>query len=47
MQTNQNQTGMTTQAQALSKLFNEGILDRQSAIAIANDREEFLNLIGR
>ena len=47
MQTNQNQTCMTTQAQALSKLFNEGILDRQSAIAIANDREEFLNLIGR
>ena len=46
MQLNQQQTGMSTQTQALMKALKEGMITKENALAYSTSQQELQNLIG-
>ena len=46
MQLNQQQTGMSTQTQALMKVLKEGKITKENALAYSTSQQELQNLIG-
>ena len=46
MQLNQQQTGMSTQTQALMKALKEGLITKENALAYSTSQQELQNLIG-
>ena len=46
MQLNQQQTGMSTQTQALMKALKEGKITKENALAYSTSQQELQNLIG-
>ena len=46
MQLNQQQTGMSTQTQALMKALKEGLITKENALSYSTSQQELQNLIG-